>query len=1034
VLEEAANDLSFALDVIRGERMRRDAEAAVSRSESRLRFLLSANPAVIYSLKPEGAYDTLFISANVKAVLGYESSDFMSDASFWQRQVHPDDLAGAFEGFAKLRESGHAAREYRFRHLDGNYRWMRDEVRAVRDAGGTVLEYVGYWLDITESRMLAEQLSREEARFRFIFEHAPVGISLTGADRKLIVNPEHVRITGVPESESSKPGAFAKASHPDDYARQMKAAEGYIKGEQEQYSVEKRYIHANGRVVWARLTSRFYVDPTSGEKHSVTIISDITETRATEEALRTREAIFSSIVGQALDSIVLIDPKSGRFVEFNEAAHRNLGYSREEFSTLTLFDISVSETERQIRRGFEQLGSAGGAVIDVRHRARNGEIRDVRVSVKAITLGGRSYLAAVWSDLTERLRVEKDLRKLSLVVEQSPASIVITDLTGMIEYVNPAFEALTGYAKEEVLGRNPRILQSGETPPEVFVEMWKVLGAGKVWRGELHNRKKSGETFVELAVLAPLFGPDGKASHYVAIKEDVTGRKQAEFEQRRLVKKLQALHAVAITMDRTDMSDSDLLGVIESQMQSAMRDSERGRVTVAVGEVVRASGVQGDIATEFSVPVVVNGIQVGAIRAGYVDGPGWTHARELTEQEKTAIEGMAHTVGVGLSARRLLEEVRRFNVELEEKVAARTRELAERNTELQGVLSAIPDMVMLMGSDGKMLKCQPARGSPGLAPLGCSADEAGLCVIADDLREACLKAGLRAIAEGGTVSIEAELKRPEGVLQVEIRAAPAARLEFVVFVRDIGERKRREAETAEMLEREHQISEMKTRFISVTSHEFRTPMAAVLGSAELLQNHFERLSLEKRSELFGRIKHSLGRMTEMLDEVLTLNRMDAGRTAVHLDRIDLGRLARGIVEEIHLGDHDAHRFSFEAEGAVADVPMDSALFHQIFSNLLSNAVRYSPPGSLVSVRIAGEAARLVLTVEDQGIGIPEEDVQRIFEPFERGSNVGNIKGTGLGLNIFKRVAELLGGRLSVQSALGKGSTFRVEFPLHTPSP
>lgn len=132
------------------------------------------------------------------------------------------------------------------------------------------------------------------------------------------------------------------------------------------------------------------------------------------------------------------------------------------------------------------------------------------------------------SDITERKLAGEQLRKLSRVAEQAPLSIVITDLEGTIEYTNPYFTDKTGYCAHEVLGHNPRLLKSGQTPPEVYQELWQTLGAQRVWRGELHNRKKNGDVFVERAVIAPVLNPAGQVTHYVALQEDITEDKKRE--------------------------------------------------------------------------------------------------------------------------------------------------------------------------------------------------------------------------------------------------------------------------------------------------------------------------------------------------------------------------------------------------------------------------------------------------------------------------------------------------------------------------
>lgn len=142
--------------------------------------------------------------------------------------------------------------------------------------------------------------------------------------------------------------------------------------------------------------------------------------------------------------------------------------------------------------------------------------------------GERKAIVIIGHDISARKKNEEELRKLSLAVEQSPVSIVITDLQGTIEFVNPEFSRLTGYSFAEVLGENTGILKSGETPPEVYAQLWQTISAGKVWEGEFYNRRKDGEEFIEHAIISPIFNQKGEITHYMAIKDDITAKKQTE--------------------------------------------------------------------------------------------------------------------------------------------------------------------------------------------------------------------------------------------------------------------------------------------------------------------------------------------------------------------------------------------------------------------------------------------------------------------------------------------------------------------------
>jgi PAS domain S-box-containing protein len=183
---------------------------------------------------------------------------------------------------------------------------------------------------------------------------------------------------------------------------------------------------------------------------------------------------------------------------------------------------------------------------------------DERVAVKALKTGAADYLikdhernylrvlAVTVENAIRRMQAEEQVRKLLRAVEQSPATVVITDTNGLIEYVNPKFTQLTGYAAEEVLGKTPRVLKSGEQPPDFYKEMWGAVKSGHEWRGEFHNRKKNGELFWEFSSISPVRDREGNVTHFVAVKEDVTERKRLEEERERLISELDAFaHTVA---------------------------------------------------------------------------------------------------------------------------------------------------------------------------------------------------------------------------------------------------------------------------------------------------------------------------------------------------------------------------------------------------------------------------------------------------------------------------------------------------------
>ena len=206
--------------------------------------------------------------------------------------------------------------------------WVRAQCSPVM-TDGKATRLLGAFHDVTERKVAEDQLALQEAKFHIIFDHAPVGIALTNSGGVIMVNAAHARITGVPVAESDVPGAFARASHPEDYAKELAATEIFLRGEVDHYSVEKRYLHPDGRVQWAELTSRFFTAPATRERMIVTILTDHTERKAAEEMLQRSEARYRSILNACPDNITITD-LNGHILMASPTALKMFGYEREE--------------------------------------------------------------------------------------------------------------------------------------------------------------------------------------------------------------------------------------------------------------------------------------------------------------------------------------------------------------------------------------------------------------------------------------------------------------------------------------------------------------------------------------------------------------------------------------------------------------------------------------------------------------------------------------------------------------------------------
>ncbi len=247
-------------------------------------------------------------------------------------------------------------------------------------------------------------------------------------------------------------------------------------------------------------------------------------------------------------------------------------------------------------------------------------------------------------------------------------------------------------------------------------------------------------------------------------------------------------------------------------------------------------------------------------------------------------------------------------------------------------------------------------------------------------------------------------------------------------IEDISERIRAENEIRKTLEKERELNELKTRFVSMTSHEFRTPLSTVLSSTELLEHYHDRLPECEKQDLFKSIRTAVQRMTLMMNDVLVIGRADSEQFELNPQPLCLKKFCGQLVEEFRRSAPAGIVFDYEpSEGP--EVPMDEKLLRYILNNLLSNAVKYSPGGGTVKFVVGRLPDRVEFTVRDHGIGIPEEDQARLFESFHRARNVGNISGTGLGLSIVKKAVDRHGGTIRVDSRAAAGTTFHVSIPI-----
>ena len=234
-------------------------------------------------------------------------------------------------------------------------------------------------------------------------------------------------------------------------------------------------------------------------------------------------------------------------------------------------------------------------------------------------------------------------------------------------------------------------------------------------------------------------------------------------------------------------------------------------------------------------------------------------------------------------------------------------------------------------------------------------------------------------------------------------------------------------ELKKSLEKEMELNDMKSRFVSMASHEFRTPLATILSSLSLVTKYIEQGNEEKKNKHINRIKSSVNNMTDILNDFLSLSKLEEGKVDASFEPFDLNAFTEEVCQEMEIMVKTGQQVVYVHSGNEKIVDLDKKLIRNIFFNLISNAIKFSDEGKKILVETSINKGEVIISVTDQGIGIPKEDQEHLFERFYRAHNATNIQGTGLGLNIVTKCVELMKGKINYQSKEGVGTKFTIKF-------
>ncbi|RLD89177.1 MAG: hypothetical protein DRJ09_07040 [Bacteroidetes bacterium] len=387
-------------------------------------------------------------------------------------------------------------------------------------------------IDLSKEKEYLRHIKQQRGLLRLIIDKVPALLAYVSKDNDyLYINTAYARFYNKDFSYFIRKNA--EDILPADYFNLIKDKLAEVKkGRSVEFEIER--VNSDGKKI---LTVTKYI-PHFDENDNViaflATIEDITEQRKAENDLKESEDKFRRIFKESLTPQLLIS-KDNKFIDLNNAACKLLGYPNPAgLLGKTPADISPKLQDdnplsnESVLKYISKAIKDGASSFDWIHLTKDGKKINVHVTLTLLIINGNNVIHVVWVDISKRVAREKEIRKLSTTIEQSPISVVITNLDATIEYVNPFFQKVTGYSAEEVIGKNPNILKSGLTPFHTYIEMWKNLTDGEIWTGEFINKRKNGTNYIESCVIVPIKDKAGNIVNYVALKEDISKKREAE--------------------------------------------------------------------------------------------------------------------------------------------------------------------------------------------------------------------------------------------------------------------------------------------------------------------------------------------------------------------------------------------------------------------------------------------------------------------------------------------------------------------------
>lgn len=1053
VLFDAVDNPFGMVYVVRDITERKKTEQALKENEEKLRetnymLQLSIEASNLGIWVHDFKENKIFRSGKWAEMLGYSKDEISNHVDDWKKLIHPEDKQYV-EKLIKEHEEGKTPEfkvEHRLLCKSGNFKWILNQGKVTeRDENGKPIKAAGIHLDIDEIKTTQEALRESEERYRLIADNTADNISVLGLDLKIqYVSPSIFQLRGYTVDEAMNQ-TLEQILTPESLKKVLTIFEKELAEElsgnidlNRSILVELEEYKKNGSIIWVELKASFIRDDSNKPVGIIVITRDITERKYFEEKLRETNYMLQIAIDASNLGVWFQDFHNGKIYRSDKWAEM-IGYLPEEVQNVTdewlkfvhPDDLKLVEDSINAHKN----GLAEEFKVEHRMQCKTGEYKWIlnhgRITERDEN-GKPMKAAGIHLDIDEIKTTQEALLKseerFQYAAKATSDVIYDWDLVTKEGVFSEAYSIFFGYKiRKESFDSWKKKIHPDDFNRAVNYTQDIINKSGTTWVCEYRFKNNSGNYANILDRGYVIRDNEGKPIRLIGTIMDITDRKRAEEELRILFR--------AIEQSQVSVVITDKEGNIEYINPHFTKTTGYSFHEVS-GENPRILKSEKFTPKEYEEmwKQLSSGKQwSGVFHNKKKSGELFWESASISPITNDKGE-ITHYVAVKEDITEKIiaqEELEKYKHHLEELVNERTDQLNKQNIFLTTLIDTIPVPVFVKDNKERYTNINPAYEKL----LNIKKED----IIGKTADYLFTGNSLKMVKKHDTILLDkqeniyyesiSELKDGRRIPVLVYKASfglPGAKPDGItgIFI-DISERKKMEEQITKAYEREKELNELKTSFISMASHEFRTPLTSIFSSSELIEMYLGNIEDERIIKNLRRIQESVSGMTELLDDVLLISRGERGKLQFAPSDINLKNLCISLTDEAQHIASSKHTVDCNYNLNREAVYADDKLLRLILNNLLSNAVKYSPDGGKISFEINEINDMIQFKISDEGIGISEKDLKKVFEPFHRASNAYRMPGTGLGLNIALLAAELHGGYINVESKVNKGTTFTV---------